>query len=127
MNEAETERERADALYRLSNLLAGAHHTDEVLDLIVNESARLVGTDSAFIRLLDGGVLVPSAGTESMAGYLADSAKTLPTLSVGVGATAMGHVMASKNPLVFDDLSEEELIPPPVVLFSKNMVSKPGL
>ena len=127
MNEAETERERADALYRLSNLLAGAHHTDEVLDLIVNESARLVGTDSAFIRLLDGGVLVPSAGTESMAGYLADSAITLPTLSVGVGATAMGHVMASKNPLVFDDLSEEELIPPPVVLFSKNMVSKPGL
>ena len=112
MNEAETERERADALYRVSNLLAGAHHTDEVLDLIVNESARLVGTDSAFIRLLDGGVLVPSAGTESMAGYLADSAKTLPTLSVGVGATAMGHVMASKNPLVFDDLSEEELIPP---------------
>ena len=40
---AETERERADSLYRISNLLAAAHDTDEVLDLIVNEAARLVG------------------------------------------------------------------------------------
>ena len=37
LNEAETERERADSLYRVSNLLAGAHDTDEVLELIVNE------------------------------------------------------------------------------------------
>ena len=51
LNEAETERERSDALYRVSNLLAGAHDTDEVLDLIVNEAARLLQTDAAYIRL----------------------------------------------------------------------------
>ena len=92
--------------------MAAAHDTDEVLDLIVDEAARLLGTEYAFIRLLEGGVLVPSAGTGSVAGYLADSAESQPTLSVGIGASAMGHVMASKNPLVFDDLSEEELITP---------------
>jgi len=53
LNEAEREKERSDALYRVSNLLAGAHDTDAVLDLIVNEAARLLGTDSAFIRLLE--------------------------------------------------------------------------
>jgi len=74
LNEAEREKERSDALYRVSNLLAGAHDTGAVLDLIVNEAARLLGTDSAFIRLLEGGILVPSAGTDSVAGYLADSA-----------------------------------------------------
>jgi GAF domain-containing protein len=43
LNEAEREKERSDALYRVSNLLAGAHDTDEVLDLIVHEAARLGG------------------------------------------------------------------------------------
>ena len=74
--------------------MAAAHDTDEVLDLIVNEAARLMGTDFAFIRLLEGGVLVPSAVTDSVAGYLADSAGSQPTLSVGVGASAMDDVMA---------------------------------
>ena len=40
LNEAETERERADSLYRVSNLLASAYDTDEVLDLIVNEASK---------------------------------------------------------------------------------------
>jgi GAF domain-containing protein len=106
------ERDRSLALQEVSNKVAAAHDTDEVLDLIVNEAAWLLGTDYAFIRLLEGGVLVPSAGTDSVARYLADSAESQPTLSVGLGASAMGHVMASKNPLVFDDLSEEELITP---------------
>ena len=50
LNEAETERERSDALYRVSNLLAGAHDTDEVLDLIVHEATRLVGATGAWMR-----------------------------------------------------------------------------
>ena len=41
--------------------MADAHNTDEVLDLIVNESVRLIGASAAFIRLLEGGrVLVES-------------------------------------------------------------------
>jgi GAF domain-containing protein len=38
LNEAERERERSDALYQVSNKLASVHETDEVLDLIVNET-----------------------------------------------------------------------------------------
>ena len=49
---------------------------------------------------------MPGACTDSVTGYLADSAESQPSLSVGVGASAMGHVMASRNPLVFDGLSD---------------------
>ena len=50
LNEAEREKERSDALYQVSNRLAGVHDTDEVLDLIVNEAARLVGATASFLR-----------------------------------------------------------------------------
>ena len=104
LNEAETERERSDALYRVSNLLAGAHDTDEVLDLIVNEAARLVGAPAAYIRLLEGGFLVTRAATESL-GELGST-----TLAVGEGF--MGHVMATKKPRVAENMEEEELLTP---------------
>ncbi len=48
MNEAETEIERLDSLYQVSNHQAGAHDTEEILDLIVNESARLLGASGAY-------------------------------------------------------------------------------
>ncbi len=47
IEELDRERERSNALYRVSNLLAGAHDTDEVLDIIVNEATRLVGGKAA--------------------------------------------------------------------------------
>jgi GAF domain-containing protein len=72
---AETEKERSDALYQVSNRMANAHDTDEVLDLIVNEAARLVGANAAYIRLLDGNALVPSAATKTAAEYVADTAE----------------------------------------------------
>ncbi|MCH8802131.1 MAG: GAF domain-containing protein [Chloroflexi bacterium] len=106
---AETERERADSLYHVSNLLAGAHDTDEVLELIVNEAARLVGASAGYMRLLEGGVLVPSAATESAAGYLAKTAKLQPAVPVGEGGGAVGHVMHTKKPLVTEDGTECEL------------------
>jgi GAF domain-containing protein len=59
--EARRERERSESLFQVSNRLAGVHDTDEVLDLIVNEAARLLGADSANIRLLEGADLVFSA------------------------------------------------------------------
>ncbi len=42
LQELKQERERSNALYQVSNRLAGIHDTDEVLDLIVNEATRLV-------------------------------------------------------------------------------------
>ena len=97
LNEAETERERSDSLYRVSNLLAGAHDTDEVMGLIVNEAARLVGATGAWIRLLEGESLVPGPATEGAAALLAEFAKERPTIAVGKGSTMQGRAMATKN------------------------------
>ena len=49
LEELELERERSIVLQEISNRLAGAHDTDEVLDLIVNEATRLVNTHVAYI------------------------------------------------------------------------------
>ncbi|MCI0811205.1 MAG: GAF domain-containing protein, partial [Chloroflexi bacterium] len=108
---AETERERADSLYRVSNLLASAHDTDEVLDLIVNEATRLVGAFAGQLRLLEGGVLVPRAATESAAALLAEDAASRPTVSAQDQATMMARVMATKKPITVDDATETELVP----------------
>ena len=99
---AETERERADSLYRVSNLLAGAHDTDEVLDLIVNEATRLVDAHGAFIRMLEGDLLVPGAATESASAFLAKLDEDNPAMEVGMGAN--GRAMASKKPLVGEEI-----------------------
>jgi len=115
---AETERERSDALYRVSNLLAGAHDTDEVLDLIVNEAARLLDATGAYIRLLEGDLLVVSASTESLISYVADNSKAQPAVAVEAGFGA-GHVMATKIPLVRDDATEEERVRPEIRLVIK--------
>ena len=109
LQELEQERERSDALYQISNQLAGAHDTDEVLDLIVNESARFLGAHASFIRLLERDVLVAGAATESAAALLADSAVDQPSLGVGEGVTALGHVMATKKPLIVEGLTKLEL------------------
>ena len=60
LEELELERERSIALQEISNRLAGARDTDEVLDLIVNEATRLVNTHAAYIRLLDGNEWCPA-------------------------------------------------------------------
>ncbi|MCI0897656.1 MAG: GAF domain-containing protein [Chloroflexi bacterium] len=111
LKDAETERERADALYRVSNLLAGAHDTDEVLDLIVNEAARLVGGDAAYIRLLDSDMLVPSAATESASKFLADAVLNSPDLTVWQGESVFSHTITTKKPLLIEDSTEFEMIP----------------
>ena len=70
LEELQQERKRSDALYQVSNKLAGADTTDEVLDLIVNEAALLLSTDAAFIRSLQERVLVYGAATKSAEGYI---------------------------------------------------------
>ena len=108
LNEAERENERSDALYRVSNLLAGAHETDAVLDLIVNEATRLVGATAATIRLLEGDLLLPGAHTESAADFTGRTADEIPTVLVEEGKNILGHVMATKKPLVSEDAPEDE-------------------
>ena len=108
LEELEQERERSLALQEVSNKLAAAHDTDEVLDLIVNEAARLLHTDAAYIHLLDGENLVIGANTDSVSGYLAEA----PALLVGEGTSIAGHVMATKKPLVVEDVTQNELISP---------------
>ena len=110
LNEAEREKERSDALYRVSNLLAGAHDTDEVLDLIVNEATRLVGATGAFLRLLEGEGLVPSATTESMNAYHAEVGEANLLLRVEEGNSMIGHVMATKKPRVSEDVTLDSLL-----------------
>ena len=108
LNEAERENERSDAHYRVSNLLAGAHDTDEVLDRIVNEAARLVGATAAWIRLLEGDSLVlAGAATESVAGFLAEEGESRPTIAVEEQATVMAKAVATKKPIVVEDASED--------------------
>ena len=68
--ELQQERERSDALYQISNKLAGARDTDEVLDLIVNEAARLLGANASWLRLLEDNVLVLGAATQAAKGYV---------------------------------------------------------
>ncbi|MCH8802371.1 MAG: GAF domain-containing protein, partial [Chloroflexi bacterium] len=112
LNEAEREKARSDALYRVSNLLAGAHNTDEVLDLIVNEAARLVG--GAWMRLLEGEVLVPGPATASAAEFLDEVGREQPAIPVDMGSTIQGRVMATKTPFIWVDgepLSEGAVTP----------------
>lgn len=98
LDEAERETARSDALYRVSNLLAGAHNTDEVLDLIVNESKRLLGLSSVVIRLLEENSLVLRASTSTLEGYTPE-----PDFMVEEGTSLPGHVMATKKPLFGED------------------------
>ena len=72
LEELALERERSIALQDVSKRVATARDTDEVLKLIVNEAAHLLGTTGAYLRLMEGGGLVPGTATESLADYLAE-------------------------------------------------------
>ncbi|MCI0800905.1 MAG: GAF domain-containing protein, partial [Chloroflexi bacterium] len=111
LEDLERERERSLALQEVSKRVAAVHDTDEILNLIVNEAARLVGGAASYIRLLEGDVLVASAATESAAGILA----ALPQTSViGESTSPSAIVMATKNPRIIEDAQVSELTPPDV-------------
>ncbi|MCI0810630.1 MAG: GAF domain-containing protein, partial [Chloroflexi bacterium] len=93
LEDLEQGRERSLALQEVSKKVAAVHETDEVLDLIVNEAARLLGTSASFIYLLEGDVLVLRAATEGFGRMVP------PTLKVEERASVVGHVMATKKPL----------------------------
>src|SRR4029453_14252561 len=63
--QGERTQRRLEVLNEVSRSLAAAHDPQEVLTIIVNEAARLVGAEAAGIRLLDGDDLVVGARTAS--------------------------------------------------------------
>src|SRR5206468_5120174 len=97
---AERNQHRLEVLNDVSRRLAAVHDPEEVLTVIVNEAARLVGAEAAGIRLLDGDDLVVGARTESAATVMAR-----PRLKVGESLT--GLVVARGEPVVVEDLAAD--------------------
>jgi PAS domain S-box-containing protein len=98
--QAERNQRRLEVLNDVSRRLAAVHDPQEVLTVIVNEAARLVGAEAAGIRLLDGDDLVVAARTESAATVMAR-----PRLKVGESLT--GLVVARGEPVVVEDLAAD--------------------
>ncbi len=103
--QAERDRARLEVLYAVSRRLASVHDVDGVLNVVVNEAARLLGLEAAGIRLLEGEDLVISARTEAAAQLM-----TRPTLRVGESLS--GRVVASGQPLIVEDIEQETVQDP---------------
>jgi|TARA_B110000263_G_C14981387_1_gene361646 GAF domain-containing protein len=80
------------------------------LCLAVNEAVKVLGAKAAYIRLLVDGVLTPGAATASAAQYLDDIAGLSTLALLSAGKTAAGQLIATKVPLVLDDVTESDLI-----------------
>ncbi len=98
--QAQRNQHRLEVLNDVSRRLAAVHDPEEVLTIIVNEAARLVGAEAAGLRMLEGDDLVVGARTESAAGVMAR-----PRLKVGESLS--GLVVAAGAPLVVEDLAED--------------------
>jgi len=96
LDDLQRERERSIALQEVSDKMAAAHNANEELNLIANKAARLLLTDAAYIRLLEGENLVIRASTDSIAGYLVDTSAVMPEERT----IDAGHVMATKKTTV---------------------------
>ena len=92
---SEQAEERSLALQEVSKRVAAAHDTDEVLNLIVNEAARLVSASGAWIRVLEGDFLVLRAGTETSAGFTREQTKFLP-MGEASKRGGIGRILASR-------------------------------
>ena len=92
-----TEQRRLDVLYEVSRRLTAIHETDEMLTLIVNEAARLLGVEASGLRLIDGDELVLRARTESAATMMART-------RLKVGESLSGLVVARNEAINVEDL-----------------------
>src|SRR5947208_12757433 len=89
--QAERNQHRLEVLNDVSRRLAAVHDPEEVLTVIVNEAAQLVGAEAAGLRLLQGDDLVVGARTEGAAGVMARS-------RLKVGESLSGLVVAFGEP-----------------------------
>src|SRR5206468_455603 len=98
--QAERNRQRLEVLNDVSRRLAAVHDPEEVLTVIVNEAARLVGAEAAGLRLLDGDDLVVGARTEAAAAVMSRP-------RIKVGESLSGRVVATGSPVVVEDLAAD--------------------
>jgi two-component system NtrC family sensor kinase len=103
--QAERERRRIAALYEVSRRLASVHEPDEMLALIVNETARVLGAEMAAVRLVEGRELVLRAWTASV-----DGERIRPRLSLGQSLT--GAVVDHNEPVIVEDAATDERCDP---------------
>src|SRR3989454_127938 len=103
--QADRERRRIEVLYELSRRLATASETQEILSLIVNETSRLLGSEGAALRLLEGDELVLKAWTDSPI-----AAAFRPRLRIGESLS--GSIVATNQPVSVGDVLEDERYDP---------------
>jgi len=96
--QADRERRRITVLYQVSRRLATVGEPDETLALIVTEAARVLGTEVAALRLLEGGELVLKARTGAVEGVRA---------RLAIGESLTGLVVERNEPLMVEDVLEE--------------------
>jgi diguanylate cyclase (GGDEF)-like protein len=95
----QAERRRLEVLYDITRRLAAVQQTDEILTLIVNEAARVLGADAAGLRLLEGDELVLRAHTSA--------AQSLMSRTLKVGESLAGRAVATAEPVIVEDLSAD--------------------
>ncbi len=91
------EERRLEVLYEVSRRLTAVHETDEMLALIVNEAARLLGVEATGLRLIEGDELVLRARTDSAAAIMSRT-------RLKVGESLSGLVVVRNEPIVVEDL-----------------------
>ena len=104
--------ERSLALQEVSKRVAAAHDTDEVLDLIVNEAARLLGASGSFLMFPDEGELVAGAATESAATFVDGITEVRPKIAATAEASPISRVMVTKEPWTTEDAQVDEKVTP---------------
>ena len=90
-----------------------------VLDSAVNEAVLLLAAKAAYIRLLEGEVLVSGAATASAIQYLEDISGLSTSALLRAGKTAAGQLITTKKPIVLNDITESDLILPETRLMAK--------
>ena len=111
--------ERSLALQEVSKRVAAAHDTDEVLDLIVNEAARLLGASGSFLMFPDEGELVAGAATESAATFVDGITEVRPKIAATAEASPISRVMVTKEPWTTEDAQVDEKVTPLGRLFMR--------
>lgn len=102
---AERERLHLGMMYALARRMAAVQDADQLLSLLVEEAAALLGAEAAGIRLLEGDDLVLSART-------AAAAEAMMRSRIKVGESLTGRVVSMGAPLAVEDLVEDRRLDP---------------
>jgi GAF domain-containing protein len=102
---AERERHRLGVMYELGRRMAAVQDSNELLALIVDEAARVLGVEAAGLRLLEGDDLVMAARTSAAAGFMKRE-------RIKIGESLTGHVVSTGAPLAVEDVADDPRFDP---------------